>query len=244
MVIKHATYVDNQEEIQYPIEFILSKFPDLIIYSSDEKNYNYLKSKGIESKIIDHKINEPIDISIAQNKCIEDIFLDNSVDFIIWNQADILITELGKQVINEFCIEENLNKSKALGLLHIKLFHLCGYSYFGVNAIGRNSYYKYTGDGAYIGEGINDYTKDKYIAETIDIGYLTINQCKRHLSTHKNTWKHNDNIHLLNDNDFVKQFIKKHNYEGLINENSKFYYLIKEMSLENEYQKIINILNN
>jgi len=89
MIIKYATYVDNQERVNYPLNFILSKIPNLIVYTSDQENYNYLKNNGIESKIINYKINEPIDISIAQNKCIDDLFKDESVDFVVWNQADI-----------------------------------------------------------------------------------------------------------------------------------------------------------
>ncbi len=38
MVIKYATYVDNQERINYPLSFILSKIPHLIVYSSDQDN--------------------------------------------------------------------------------------------------------------------------------------------------------------------------------------------------------------
>lgn len=244
MIIKYATYVDNQKEIEYPLKFILSKFPDLIVYCSDEENYNYLKVNGIESKIIGQKIYKPLDISIAQNKCIDDIFLDESVNFVIWNQADILITDLGKKIISNFCIKENINKSIALSLLHIKLFHLCGYSYYGVNIIGRDSWInKYTGDGAYIGNGINNYNSDNYKAESIDIGYMSINQCKKHLLSHKNIWNKNDDIHLLDDYNFAKEFIKRNNFEGLIKKDSDFYYLINEMNLESDYKDIINILN-
>ena len=244
MIIKYATYVDNQERVNYPLNFILSKIPNLIVYTSDQENYNYLKNNGIESKIINYKINEPIDISIAQNKCIDDLFKDESVDFVVWNQADIQLTDLGKEKLNNFCIKENRDKHLALSLLHIKLFHLCGYSYFGINAIGRESWVnKFTGDGAYIGNGNENYTQKDYKAETIDIGYLTIEQCKKHLSSHKNIWKNNNDIHLFSNDIFVKEFVKRNNFEGLIKENSEFYYLIEEMNLTEQYKEVCKLLN-
>ncbi len=238
MKIVYATYIDNQEEIDYPIKFILSKIPTLIVYCSDEKNKNYLKTQGIESKIIGVKINSPIDISIAQNKCIDDIFETTNTDFVVWNQADVYITEIGNKIISDFCTEENISRTCSLGLLHLKLFHLCGFSYYGINVIGKKAWtdIKFTGDGAYLGDGILDYSSKEYAS--VDIGYLTIEQCRRHLNQHRITWNSDDNICNEDDSDFVKTIIKNHNYNGLITEDSEYYALIKEMNLVDEYNKV------
>ncbi len=243
MNIIYATYIDNQAEIKYPIEFIVSKIPNLSVYCSDEKNQKILFEQGINARIIGVKINEPIDISIAQNKCIEDMFENSKADFIVWVQADIHITERGFKIINDFCKEENLSQTCALGLLHIKLFHLCGYSYYGVNVIGRQAWerIKFTGDGAYLGSGGADYCEQDYNDATIDIGYLSIEQCRNHFKQHRKTW----NVigeETENEEQFVKEVVRNNNHKGFIGEESKYYPLIVEMGLVEEYKKVKAII--
>lgn len=238
MRIVYATYIDNQKEIEYPIVFIKSKITDLIVYCSDEENRQYLESQGIKAKAIGIKIKSPIDISIAQNKCIDDIFLVNVPDFVVWIQADIYINKKGYEIIDDFCIPDNFDKTCALGLMHIKLFHHCGFSYYGVNVIGKNAWerIKYTDDGAYLGSGGADYCAKE--DSTIDIGYMTIDQCRRHMKQHKITWNSDDIASSLNDKEFVKTVIKRHNHAGLITEDSPYFELIKEMGLVDEYYKL------
>ncbi len=239
MNVVYATYIDNQEEIKYPIEFIKSKIPELVVFCSDEKNKNYLLSQGIDAKIIGIKINDPIDISIAQNKCIEEIFSTTEASFVVWVQADIHITEKGFKVINDFCKLENITQTCALGLVHLKLFHLCGHSYYGVNVIGIEAWkrVKFTGDGAYLGLGGADYFENDYNDDTIDIGYLTIEQCRNHFRQHKKTWK-STSEEIVNEMEFVIDIVVRNNYKGLIKEDSKYFELIKEMGLVEEYNKV------
>ncbi len=238
MKVIPATYVDNQAEIQYPLKYIVSKMPDMRVYCSDEKNKEYLRLQEIEAKIIGVKIKIPLDISIAQNKCVQDIFDNENPDFVVWNQADIHITEKGYKIINDFCIPENTGQTCALGLMHIKLFHHCGHSYYGVNVIGREAWerIKFTGDGAYLGAGGADYCAKE--DASIEIGYMTLDQCRNHMKQHKITWNSESNVCDLSDKDFVKEIIKSNNYAGLIQEDSEYFKLIQDMGLVEEYNKI------
>lgn len=242
MKIVYATYVDHQEQIKYPLGFIISKIPQLIVYCSDEENRLYLESTGIKAKVIGHKISIPLDISIAQNKCINDIFENENPDFVVWNQADIHITTHGHDIINNFCVESNKHTAIALSLCHIKLFHLCGRSCFGVNAIGKDawSFMKYSGDGAYINNSGLEY-RDEF-ETSIDIGYLSIEQCKNHLKQHIKTWTSNDPIHDWEDRRFIKEYIKRHNTGGLIKEDSEYYQLISEMGLIEQYNYLKSLI--
>ena len=243
MITLYATYIDNQKEIGYPIHYLTNTNPNLVIFTSDKENQNYiLNSTSHHSNIIDFKIKNPGDIATAQNICIEKLFSLYGVDFIVWQQADIFIMPKGTSLIEEFCVEKNLDQTMALGLMHIKLFHNCGYSYYGVNVIGRKAWQriKFTGDGAYLGSGGADYCAKE--DATLDIGYLSTDQCRRHMAQHKKTWTSNDNTHELPDDEFVKEVLRKHNYSGIIEKDSDYYKLIVHMGYEEEYEKVKKIM--
>src|ERR1035437_8058260 len=125
MKIAYATYVDHQEEIVYPIDFLSSKIPGLIVYCSDKEN-----QLQKDWRIIDHKITIPLDISIAQNKCVSHVFGTTDVDFVVYLQADIYITNIGHEIISDFCKLVNLNKYLALILTLFKFFHNGGSTHF------------------------------------------------------------------------------------------------------------------
>jgi len=238
MKIAYATYVDHQAEIQYPIGFLKSKIPHLLVYASDDENRRVLLTQATEAKVIGIKINSPGDIATAQNACISDLFANTDADYVIWNQADIFITDRGHQIIKDFCVPENLENTQALGLLHIKLFHYAGFTYYGVNIIGKKAWerIKFTGDGAYLGSGGADYCSKEH--SSVDIGYLSIDQVRRHLSKHKQTWVSNDNVHELPTREFVTEFLRRHNDGGLIEQGSEHFKLIEDLGLTGEYFKI------
>ncbi len=133
-----------------------------------------------------------------------------------------------------------------MGLFHIKLFHHCGFSYYGTNVIGRDAWkrIKFTGDGAYLGSGGADYCEEDYNDATIDIGYLTIDQCRRHLRQHSKTWNSDDTIFNEGDEKFVKTIVSRNSHMGFMGEDSKYYELFKEMDLVDEYEKIKSICRN
>lgn len=238
MNIKVATYVDHQKEINYPIDFLKSVNPALIVYCSDENN-----QLNEDWRIIGKSIKEPNDISIAQNECIDDLF-NHGADFVVWQQADVYISKIGQGILDEFCKIKNLNETLSLRTTMFRLFHHCGWTDFGVNAIGKEAWKatrnKFTGDGAYLGTAGAE--TNPTLDAAIDIGYLTIEQCRNHIKRHKITWQAKDDIIDLSDNEFIKAFVKRHNVKGIVSQNSEYYKLFCRMGFEREYHKIKEII--
>ncbi len=125
----------------------------------------------------------------------------------------------------------------SLRLIHFKLFFIYGYTYFGVNIIGRHAWSdgaRFTGDGAYIGAGAP--LADDRIA-SVDIGYLTIQQCKDHWRRHKITFASDDTSFEVDDLEFVRLIKDKYNWDGWMSEDSEYYELIKDIGLIDEYNR-------
>jgi hypothetical protein len=237
MNVKYATYIDHQKEIGYPIEFLQSVNPDLIVFCSDIENQ--LKPDWIVASI---KIFEPNDISNAQNWCIGHLF-EQGYDFVVWQQADVYITPIGQRLIDEFIKPENIGKTMSLRTTMLRLFHHCGFTDFGVNVIGREAWAslnnKFSGDGAYLGTG--GANTNPILDAAIDIGYLTIDQARNHIKQHKKTWQAEDNIVDLSDAEFVKALVKRHNVYGMIDLDS-FNSIVQLMKLENEFEKVKSMI--
>lgn len=245
MKIVYATYVDNQKEINYPVKFILQEIPDMIVFASDQENRDYLQSQGVESRIIDQKIIAANDISIAQNKCIDEIFKTEDADFVVWVQADTYITPEGRHLINKFCISGNEDKSFALNLTHLRLFHICHTDYFGVTIFGKNETARFTGDGAHTPiTGQNADARLGSNTASIDIGYLTIKQCRDHLAQHKKTWNSGDDLANLSNRTFIEQFLKRNDVMGMIQYNDIFHQLIVKLNLINDYNYVKIVAHN
>ncbi len=230
MKITHATYIDHQSEIQYPIAFLKQCNPRLIVFTNDDYKL------GIP---VWHGINIPGDISIAQNKCCQFLF-DEGYDIVVWQQADIYITEIGKQRIKEFVEIGDLSACLALNMTDFKMFHHCGYGSYGVNVIGKKAWEHpnnhFTGDGGFLGHAgaASCYVRDS----TINIGYLSIEQCRRHIRRHKITWSSNDPICEWSDEEFVKAFVARHNVNGMPGYDTIYYKLFVEMGLYDEFERV------
>ena len=243
MRIIYSTYIDHQAEIGYPVEYLKSKNDDLKVFCNEKESERIFE---LEVSILTKKIEikQPSDIAIAQNHCIALLFKYWECEFVVWQQADILITETGQQIITDFCKPENIDKTLSLRTTCFKLFHHCGYNDFGINVIGREAWKNpdnhFTQDGAYLGTG--GAKTDPTIDAAIEIGYMGIDQSRRHIRQHKITWNVNDPITELPDEDFVKQFVKRHNVNGLISKDSAYYKIVQEMGLEADYEKVKQIV--
>ena len=244
MKIVYATYLDHQEKIQYPINFIKKQNPDMLVYCSDRENKEYLRGQGVESIICGIKIVNPGSIATAQNVCLEDAFKRTEADYVVWVQADTYITEEGYRIIKKACIPGNEDKSFALNVKHIRLFHICQSDYYGVTIFGKNHKGRFVLDGAWTTH-TGDVADSRLGSEccTIDIGYITIEQCKRHLKQHKKTWGNSNNFLIrverdeLTDKEFVHGYLKMCNVFSVIQEGDIYHKLITEMGLVDEFIK-------
>ena len=188
MNIKYATYVDHQAEIQFPVEFLSKGIPGLLVYCSDAENQKVLLSSGVSAEVVGFKISSPSDVGDAQNLCVDRVFRDHNPDFVVWVQADMCVTSVGHEKIREYC-EGNLGCDGAacLRIHHLRLFIPTIGTVFGVTVIGRNSRERFLGDGAYV--GVFDVIEPPGdVPLVVDIGYLTIEQYKRHRRRHIITW--------------------------------------------------------
>src|ERR1022692_280982 len=120
-------YVDNQEVINYPVDFIISNldFADkIMLFGGDEISTDYLKTLQKDNvENIDFKIKIPEDIAEAQNICIEKIKGYFDPDVIIILQADTAINETGIIEIKEW-INNPTNLYISLRTMQIRMFYL------------------------------------------------------------------------------------------------------------------------
>lgn len=233
--IVFATYIDNQKEIQYPIAFIYDaitkKGYDMIVFASDEENKLALDRYGAVN--IDFKIKTHLDISTAQNKCIDSVFAVEKPDFVVWVQADTFITKEGFDIIDAHCTKGLEHLCFALKVQHLRLFHVCHSDYFGVTVIGRKSKERFIGDGAFTpNSGKNQIGSN---SATIDIGYLTIEQCKMHLNMHQKTWSKQCKFLNLEEREFSKSFLKQNDVYRMIQEDDEFYHILVDMGLVQKF---------
>lgn len=233
----YLTYVDNQREIQYPIAFLKKENPSLIVFCSDRENQKALYEEGIESIIIDKKITSPADIAHAQNACIEYAIWAWDPDFIIYQQADVWMAPEGQKAIDGFCeFEHNIDEQQALYLRHIRLFQIGNVSHWGVNVFGKNFKKRFIDDGASMNHWDGFGSKDG----SVDIGYLSIDQYKRHLRKHAITWSSDSKIFDLPDQEFVKEIFKRETapmtLSGFPEEGSIYYDLYERMGLLKEFE--------
>jgi hypothetical protein len=120
---------------------------------------------------------------------------------------------------------------------------------FGVTIIGKNSNMTFQFDGAYVSsyQTIGRFELDeRNNIPVIDIGYLTIEQYKRHRMRHNITWRENDNNMNATDEQYLKFVLRRD--AGLIGNNTilpkdtYLYSLMEKMGLTQEYDKINSLL--
>lgn len=248
MKIVFATYVDHQREILYPLDFQVRENPDLVVFCSDEANRDFLLSGGIVAEPIGFGISFPADIATAQNMCLDRVISKYDPDFVVWVQADMFITDFGHGLIREFCVPENRNRAVALMIQHLRLMLVACQGVFGVTIIGRDSGVRFQFDGAYVDRyksiGAFD-IGERNLIPAVDIGYLTVDQYKRHRRRHNVTWKECDNNFDVSDVDYA-EFVLRRDY-GLVGSNGVFerdtylFSLISRMGLVDEYEKLRSI---
>lgn len=242
MKIVFATYIDHQKEIGYPLGFQLKEIPSLRVFCSTGEEQAYLQEAypKIQPTIIDHSIGSPEDIATAQNKCLDYLFVEGW-DFVVWVQADIYLTEEAKRLVREVCIERNLHAAVTLKTRHLRLFYIAGTTYFGVNIVGRLCAGRFLQDGSHTSGAVSIGSDDC----TIDIGYLSVQQCKNHLKRHAKTWNSTNNNYEWSDQDFVRDMLKPelgNGLNGLIPEGSVYWDLVVRMGMEEDYKYLKTLL--
>lgn len=239
-----ATYTDKQEIIQFPVGFLKSEIPQLLVFASDEKEKKYLLSQGVPSAVIDFKITDKYSIATAQNLCVDKVFKELNADFVVWLQADTYPTQEARKLIEDFTGNaQNLGKCIDFKVRHIRLFHTLNDStHFGCTVIGRHCPSRFVFDGCSVENVKTIDTEDL----CVDIGYLSIEQTRRHLDSHADVWKFGEKYNPpADDKLFALHLLERNklgeNLGGIIEEGSHYFDLICRMGLEKEYEKVKEI---
>lgn len=246
--VAFATYIDNQEIIDYPVKFLMEQIPDLMVFVSDHAEADYLRSQGVNPKhnfyIINQKIKSPLDISKAQNTCVNAVFA-HGFDFVVWVQADMYPTAEAMNIVKRVCVPGNEDVAYGLTVRHLRLFHVSTINNWGVTILGNKCPDRFMYDGAHVGTAGNPAIGGP--DAVIDIGYLSITQYKNHLRQHVKTWNSDNHNYLLTDEEFVKEIVdynkKNVGLYDYIQKDSLYYKIVKSLNMEAEYEKVKQIMN-
>lgn len=152
-----ATFVNNSEFYKYPVKLWKQALD------------------GFELKIFKgRKVNEPMDISIIQNECLEELFKDYHNVF--WVQADIIFIPGMKDMImscvgNDVCFQVS----------HVKRYYLQDVTHFGIALVNKE---RFEGDGAYM-----EHYAVHPVITAVDAGYFGEENYRNHVKQQSDIWK-------------------------------------------------------
>lgn len=211
MRIIASVYVDHQGEIGYPISYVVQnlEFCDAIyLFGSDAENVGLMeeikRSQPFDGKIrvveIGLKVNVPDDIARAQDACFVWMKENDRFDYAIANQADIALTERGRERIWE-TVGRLAPLSRVLPVMmriqHCKLHCDTYRTPYGCALLRRDAEgARFVGDGAYPEEFWESITPDP-LYDAIEVGWIGIDQYARHLGAHARTWPDSRKEELL-----------------------------------------------
>jgi hypothetical protein len=221
------TYVDHQEEIGYPIGLVtrnLSFCDRIHFFGSDSENTACLLGELISHPLrerischeIGRKIHVPADIAVAQNACLEWIRKNETFDFVIGLQADIMIGGLAMDLIRRITSSEKyLSESVLIPVDHVRCYAVAHRTRFGCVVIGKDAKVQFVGDGAYTEpyRCLVEEEKNPNIY-CLDVGYFTPEMYFRHVRRNARTWNSAtgtamaDTYHRNRD-DFIRQCLRK-----------------------------------
>lgn len=263
MKICASVYVDNQDDIQFPVEFITKNFDffeKIYFFGSDGRNTDLLRAiqsnhplkHKIHCESIDKKIYKPTDIAVAQNACVEYLKDKDDSDFFTIVQADTLLTDRAFKFIKEWAKPENTRYSYHLTVRHIRFYIIAHQTYFGVTLMGRNDPHRFVQDGAYL-EG-NPHFPHPW--NCLDIGYFDTETYYRHVLRHSLTWTENvffqraPEAYRRSKKEFIELALEYMAYcetkdrpIKLVSPDIEPYRsVIKHFNLEKDYQEVLGIL--
>jgi len=201
MSVAAAVYVDRQDEIQYPLQFVSEKLDfadERFFFGADAANSRAFHAavgfmtKSLPTQFVDlnFRVTKPDDIARAQEKCIDYVFQNSTVDFALMLHADVLLSTGCRDRISRLSGEMGSNEARAFPVKHLKLGVVPIHSLWGCNLIGRYSGVKYIGDGAW-----TDRCEPESDAPwSYEIGYISAEACARKLAAHSRTWGFTDDL--------------------------------------------------
>lgn len=260
-------YVDNQEVVKYPVDYIsekLSTFDIIIWFGGDEKQVDILEGINHNSKVvvvnIDHKINAPSDIESGQTKCFKWMQENIEADIYALMEADFVMTEYGNEEVERWAQEET-EGAVCFAAMQNKLYHETwnnpvalqihrkGFSY---DATG-GSWHRYAN-----GNGVRRKTDYCELAmlnmgkrAILDLGYLSLDAIYRKAQCHSvklwpdAEWKALEVFYAEDKPEYIRRVIRKYDLkrENFIPLSDQQYWKIfEELNLLNEYEFVQRLI--
>ncbi len=269
-----ATYVDNQKILKYPIDLISSMLTwcdHIYWFVSDEINQDecekYVNNEKIKIVNINHKIIKPVDISIAQNKCVQWIKNNTKAEFIFYQQADLIMTPEGQQIASNWVKQHNDQLAISLSAAQNKLFVELFDNPNGGVLFHRNFNYNATEDGWFIDNTLSPYSYrtlldpwnspvlKQNMRPMMDLGYISstayINKLINHAKIWPDNWKYSLLQTYLKDKaqGIKETIIRIRNFEEskgkpikVVENTGQYSWLITKANLLDEYNFLKSII--
>ena len=204
MRLSASIYVDHQEEIGFPISWIIPRLPPMVekiyLFASDDSNLR-AALRGVDdprvvAEPIGCKIRIPTDIARAQNECLRRVDR-KSYDAHLVVQADIWILPVAFERLAAMPYRSNA-APHILSVEHVRLHAQTFRSVFGVSVFfpkskSRKDKFDEEGDGAY---PISHHVLGDDRAMAMDIGWHSADAVARHLRVHSRTWSSSEHAYL------------------------------------------------
>ncbi len=210
-----SIYVDHQDVIMYPLEYICSRLSwaeEVWIHAGDDVTHALVKMgcekfTNVHFHVVNHKIVEPQDIAIGRTKCFEWLRNNTTCDWFVALSADTLPTDMGAVYIVNLC-DANPRDPISISTHMICLYVDAGWSHWGCTVFHRSFVQEWAEDGSYFKNSAG--MEGTRLAMCIHLGYLGTDALGRHLTQHTKTWR-SDNTGPVNDynirsrNEFIER---------------------------------------
>ncbi len=246
-------YVDNQEEIGFPLAWLVPRLPKevekIYVFASDDSNLTSalrdIDDPRVVSEPIGVFIRKPSDISTAQNECVRRVDR-KSYDAHLLIQSDIWMLPVAFEGIAALPYSAG-DAPCVLSVEHVRLHASTHRTWYGVTIFfpdGPPEKEEFEGDGAYP-RSFHVLGVDSAMA--MDVGWHSVDAIARHLRVHARTWSSSAHASLvrLYETDrvaFIRgafEWIRKSMGSKLspMSLDGPYGHVVESMGLHEEYQE-------
>lgn len=188
-MLVYATYLDNIDRGGYQPGIVTSCWNECdrrMLFVGDAGGMEHCGNVDAEIINIGHKISQPQDIPIAQNKCVNYCYDVIGADWVLYIQGDVVLRSSGDRSVAEWVSRGVRGAIRTMGAT------LYAYTWLGVVATLSHKdtpvVYDVRGDGANCGM-IDDPGLIEHDGNIMwDIGYLGVPQYRAKMINHNHIW--------------------------------------------------------
>lgn len=190
-----SIYVDHQEVIGYPVNYIVRNLAwadEVWLFGGDKTSTRLLADTclGIRDNVsvhnIEHKVALPDDIAIARNKTETYLREHSKCDWFVTLSADTLPTSAAVERMIGLAEFHKIVDPRHVPTHCAELYCDVGSSPFGCTFFPRTFVSKWDGDGSYhVGSGGGQHTA---VPQCLHLGYIGTDAVGKHMAQHAITW--------------------------------------------------------